>query len=258
MKVLINYANHRFKCSQKLNTKTGLKYGGFDKVITYSHEDIEKDFYEQNKKILGQRRGNGYWLWKPYFIKKTLEQLNPGDFLFYCDAGAYFINPIDPLIEISLEHNLDILSFEHFERFEYEWTKRDAFILMDCDTPDYTESRQRLSSFSLWRKSVFTMDFLNEFLKFAKDERILTDIDNKCGYPNYKNFKENRHDQSIFSLLTKKYNLQSFRDPSQMGNKYKKNYPISKYGQLIVSTRRRGRFYVLPIGKRNIFLTKIF
>ena len=129
---------------------------------------------------------------------------------------------------------------------------------MDCDSPHYAESRQRLSGFSLWRKSSMSIEFLNEYLEFARDERIVTDIDNQCGYPNYKDFKEHRHDQSIFSLLTKKYKLKSFRDPSQGGNEYINDYPESKYSQLIVSTRKRGQFFVLPVGKHKILLTKFY
>jgi len=244
MKVLINYANSKYESSQKLNSKTGLETGGFDEVISYSPKDLDKEFFEQNKKILSQKKGNGYWLWKPYFIKKTLERLNSEDFLFYCDAGAYFVDSIDPLIKLSLEYKQDIIPFELIKD-ESAWTKRDAFILMDCNKASYVNTRQRLSGYNLWRKSSFTMDFLSEFLEYAKDERIITDIDNQCGQPNYPDFKEHRQDQSIFSLLTKKYGLKSFRDPSQWGIDEKKNYPSSKYEQLIVSTRRRGFFLVL-------------
>ena len=238
MKILINYANHVFRESQKLNSLTGKEVGLFDKVISYSPKDIQPDFFERNKKILSQKKGNGYWLWKPYFIKKTLETLNFGDFLFYCDSGSYFIKPITPLIELSLDTGHDIISFElpHLERV---WTKRDAFILMDCDSRKYSESKQRLASFSLWKKSGFTMDFINENLNYAQDERVITNLKNQCGYRNYPGFREHRHDQSIFSLLLKKHDLPVYRDPSQLGNDVKQFYPNSNYEQLISHTRKR-------------------
>jgi hypothetical protein len=238
MKLLINYANDVFRKSQRLNSKTGKEVGSFDEVISYSPGDIEPDFYEKNKIILSQKKGNGYWLWKPYFIKKTLEILNWDDFLFYCDSGSYFIKSITPLIEISLLNSQDIIVFE-LSYTERIWTKRDAFILMNCDSPKYSESNQRLASFSLWKKSNFTIDFINEFLHYAQDERLITDLENQCGYPNYPDFKEHRHDQSIFSLLSKKYDLNAYRDPSQWGNSLKNFYINSKYEQLIEHTRKR-------------------
>ena len=48
-KILINYANKAFKKAQKLNSKTGLGVGNFDRVIEYSPKDIDKKFYEKNE-----------------------------------------------------------------------------------------------------------------------------------------------------------------------------------------------------------------
>ena len=38
--------------------------------------------------ILANKRGYGYWLWKPYLIMKTLEQMNDNDILVYADCGC--------------------------------------------------------------------------------------------------------------------------------------------------------------------------
>ena len=99
--VLVNYANKLFSRAQKKNAESGLNIGGFDQIISYSPTDIDQDFYIKNRKILNQKKGNGYWIWKPYFIKKTLEKLNYGDYLFYCDSGSYFIDSIRNLILFS-------------------------------------------------------------------------------------------------------------------------------------------------------------
>ena len=42
MNILINYAHLRYYNSRKDNTSTGLKVGGFDRVIEYSVEDIDE------------------------------------------------------------------------------------------------------------------------------------------------------------------------------------------------------------------------
>lgn len=240
MNILINYANDVFRESQKRNSIAGKEVGLFDEVISYSPKDIDAEFFNRNKRILQQKRGNGYWLWKPYFIKKTLEAAKYGDFVFYCDSGSYFIRPVTPLIDRSIATGQEIIVFD-LTYLEREWTKRDAFILMDCDSEKYSESIQRLGSFSLWKKSPFTMNFVDEYLRYAQDERIISDMENQCGYPNYPEFKEHRHDQSIFSLLTKKYDLKAYRDPSQFGNGEIQRYPNSEYEQLIEHTRMRSK-----------------
>jgi len=76
---LINYANSKFTLHQKDCSKSAMTIGGFDKVFSYSPKDIEIDFFEKNSKILEQKRGNGYWLWKPYFIKRALDKLEYGE-----------------------------------------------------------------------------------------------------------------------------------------------------------------------------------
>ncbi len=254
IKVLINFANNFFYKSQRYNSTTGLEIGGFDKAISYTLKDIDREFFEQNHQILSQFKGAGFWLWKPYFIAKTLNQLKSGDFLFYCDSGAYFINSIDALIDTCQMTDQDIIPFD-VGLTEKIFTKRDTFTLMNCDTPDYTDTVQRLASFILFKKSKFTIDFTHEFLKFAQDERILTDNENEMGFPNYPEFKAHRHDQSIFSLLTKQYNLLAHRDPSQWGNGGEEAYPHSQYRQLINHTRAKNISIPLTLNKlaQNLF-----
>ena len=42
------------------------------------------------------------------------------------------------------------------------------------------------------------------------------------GLPNYPEFIDNRHDQTVLSLLSKKWGISAFRDPSQYGNNTEK------------------------------------
>jgi hypothetical protein len=233
---LINYSNERYTKAQKINTKSAIKNGGFKKVISYSQSDIDVDFCDKNIKIFDYQRGGGYWLWKSYLIKKTLSEMGEGEYLFYCDSGSHFIQSIDELIN-SFDTTFDIMPFE-IQTLEKHWTKRDCFQLMGCDEFKIIESKQILSGFSLWKKTKFAMKFVEEWLNYSKDERIVTDIDNVLRLPNYDGFVEHRHDQSIFSLLAKKYKLKVYCDPSQFGNNYKHLYPDSKYPQLLISTRQ--------------------
>ncbi len=241
-KILINYANDAFKEAQKVNTKTGKEVGGFDRVIEYSPKDIDKKFYEKNKHLLTKLRGGGYWLWKPYIILKTLQrkEVNKGDFIFYCDSGSYFIDKIDYLNTLCKKYNQDILPFGNKNvPLEKNWTKRDAFILMKLEGDKYANSPQYGTGFIMIRKSSFSIKFFKEFLKYAQDKRIITDSPSTFG-KNYNGFKENRHDQSIFSLLCKKYNLKFFRQPWQIGNSDINSFK-DKYPQILVSTRKNSR-----------------
>ena len=211
MKILINYATPEFAHSQRIQTATAYAMGGFDKVIEYSPEDLDEEFRRKNEQILKHKKGGGYWLWKPYIIKKTLAAMEKEDFLFYADAGSLFMGPIKPLIELMKQKNQDVLPFQ-LPYLEGHWTKRDAFILMDCDTAPYADTKQLMATFSLWKRTAFSMKLANEWLSYAQDERIITDIPNQGGKDNYPGFQENRHDQSIWSLLCKKHQLDGVRE----------------------------------------------
>ena len=214
----IAYGNDVFAKSRDYNLKTAVKKGKADKTIAYSPKDIDESFAEQNKDILSQRRGNGYWLWKPYFILKTLNQIEDGDYLMYADSGAVYQNPIQTLIDCMEQNGQNILCF-YIGSTEKYWSKRDAFILLDCDKPEYTDTSQRLGGFVLCKNCEQTRAIVAEWLGFCTDRRIITDDENTLGLPNYDGFQGNRHDQTCWSLITKKHGIPAFRDPSQFGEK---------------------------------------
>jgi hypothetical protein len=217
-KILINYSNNSHYNSQINNSKSGKEIGGFDEVISYNFDKLDTDFVIKNKHILSQHRGAGYWMWKPHIILKTLSSVDDGDIVFYCDSGITFIRPIDELIHILDETQEKLLLFELDNIHQNKrWTKRDCFHYIGLDSEPYLSQSQLLASYIIMRKNKFVVDFMNEWLKFSEDYRIITDSTNECGLPNYEEFVDHRHDQSILSLLGRKYNINNIPDISQFG-----------------------------------------
>lgn len=238
MNFLINFANEKFKDSQKFNSVSGRNIGGFDGVIEYSPSSIDDAFSAQFSNILSCQRGAGYWLWKSYIVNDVLNKVSNGDVIMYSDSGCHFIRDARPLLELTEKFNQDVIPFE-LELPEGAWTKRDAFHYMGCDGLGFENTNQRLASFIIIRKSDLGVKFAREYLHYSCDKRIISDDSNICGLPNYHGFTDHRHDQSIYSLLTKKYKLQAFRDPSQWGNPRKQEFANSKYSQIIEHTRHK-------------------
>lgn len=238
MNFLLNYADGPFEDSQRKNRRTGFRVGGFDRVLCYGPRDIEPDFRREHQAILDQPRGAGYWLWKPYFVFRTLKTLGPDDTLFYCDSGAHFICSVRPLFDL-LKDGRDVMVFclEHQER---RYTKRDCFRRLDCDLPEFADTPQRLATMHLWRSTPRTLALAEEWLALSTDPGLLTDLESES--PNYPDFVDHRHDQSILSLLTKRYGIEAFRDPSQWGNAMKAQFPNSPYPQLVDHTRKRNAY----------------
>ena len=205
--IAISYSNPKYKKQLEINKKSALENGKVDEYYSYSPEDIDENFRSKNLDILSRYRGNGYWLWKPYFILKTLkEKLNEGDYLIYTDAGIYYINKASYVINILKDNKIDIWLYQisHKEKI---YSKRDAFILMEVDNSSYSETRQYMGGIQIYRKSKLSEQFVEKLLFYSQDKRIITDEPNTIGYPNYEGFIENRHDQTIASLLYKKYRI---------------------------------------------------
>lgn len=250
MIIAINYSDENFREAQKLNTMTAYSKGKVDKVIEYSPEDIEAEFYNKHKKIFSSSRGGGYWLWKPYIILKTMKDMNEGDYLLYCDSGTAYINNVQYLVDDLEKSQQDIMIFE-LPLIEKQWTKDKTFKLMECDIEEFRNSNQILATYILIKVNDNSKEIMSEFLELCTNDKIL--IDN---YDKETDLIEHRHDQSIFSLLCKKKNLKTFRDPSQYGirpweymaNKrlYNfKKYTNSHYPQIFVSFRKEnGKNYV--------------
>jgi hypothetical protein len=232
MKILFNYADLMFYNSQKLNTETGLNIGGFDKVFEFRKQDINIDFYQNNKHILDQQRGSGYWLWKFHFANRLLndESIPEDSYIFYADSGSKFIGSIDELISVFERDNLSVMTFRQ-NHLSYIWTKRDAFILTDTDSPEYTHTGARVGGWFLLKKNDFSREFMNKCLEYGYDYRIISDSPNELGVPNYEGFIENRHDETVITLVSKKYGLFPYRNPSQWGFIGDVDFTNNEYGK---------------------------
>ena len=230
----INYANGRYLKAQEYCSQSA-KAAGFDEVISFSINDIDRDFLEKNIKILSQPRGAGYWIWKPYFIKKTLDKMNDGDLLVYSDSGSYYQSSTQPLIDFIQKEKTGVLSFELKGLLEKVYTQRDTFSLMGLDEPKYSESSQREATYIWLIKNEFTVKLIDEYLEFAQDERIITDLPSQS--ENFPDFQDHRHDQSIWSLLCKKYDITPHRLISQHGAHLVNDFPNDTYGQITVHHR---------------------
>lgn len=243
---VINYSDAKYEANRKANTSSAYKYGKVDKVIEYSPSDIDPSFVEENKKIFEYKRGAGLWLWKPYIIKRTLEFMKDGEWLFYCDAGALFIDKVDKLVDFAIAQNTNILLFD-ISLLNRQFTKREAFIKMGVE--DHSEN-QILSGYILLKKCQESIALVDEWLEGCKDEQ-LNSYERMCPeIEEWPDFFAHREDQSVLTLLALKHGYKSYRDPSDYGefpmmyshNEGAKCVPLkheeSKYPTIVLGVRK--------------------
>ena len=217
MRYLINYADRAFYQSRVVNSISGIQ-AGFDAVIQYKREHIDREFFDTNEFILSQPRGAGYWLWKPYFIMKTLKDVSEGDIVFYSDSGARFIRHIQPIFDKLENVDEGIVGFEMSGRHkEKEYTRKSVVkAVMEAENIDvFSETDQRMASFIVARKCDESIKIVQTWLDYCTDPDLI--LDKPRDNDEFLEFKDHRHDQSLWSLLTKKLNITVLPDPSQWG-----------------------------------------
>jgi hypothetical protein len=208
----------KFKFNQYVLNLTALRYGGVTEVSSWNAGRIKKEpFYEEHRRVMDQARGAGYWLWKPYIIRHELERMHVGDYVVYSDCGRrkrFISRSMAPLLERCAE-NRGVLPGVYIPQFgpNRKWTKRDCFVLTDCDLERYWNHCQIQPSFSVWQKNDFSLSFLEQWLRYCTDTRILTDIPNACGLPNFPDFIDHRHDQSILTNCALRQGVPGLGDP---------------------------------------------
>jgi hypothetical protein len=200
----------------------------FDTCSVYTKSDIDKEFLEKNP-ILNESRGAGYWVWKPYFIQKKLLEVEDNDVVFYTDCRCLFIS--DPRSTIDTYFTNPITAFHvpgDFRNFQY--TKRQCFESMNMRELKYINGRQYNGAVQIYRKCKKSKEFIDEYLYYCCIPLCINDTVE--GYQ-HSNFREHRHDQSIFSNLCIKYGISAHKSPCQWGEKVKEEYPFDKYNAFI-------------------------
>lgn len=206
--VLITYANDKYKIQQKLAALMGKYFGGFQQVINFGPEDIDETFRKANSKILSMKIGNGLWLWKPYIILKTLERINKGDLVFYCDSGAFFFRSVMPLIE-SL--NKDDIWVSDIPLVEKQWTKIKVFEILNADTEAIKNTPQVQGGFILLRNSEGAVKFIREWLELACNPQLIMPFADR---EDRGECIDHRYDQSLLSILCKIRGVKTHKSPA--------------------------------------------
>ena len=241
----ITFGDSGFAETKKRLLSQAESLGWFDTVTAYGTEDLDDDFKERFKTILTMPRGGGYWIWKPYIIHKHLEKIKDGDILIYLDAGCY-INPngykrFKEYIEM-LNADADergCISFQMSHHTEDKWTTKEIFEHFNIheDSRDIIESGQFIATVRMFKKNANSMNIVSAWRNALYQNPLLfTDYYNATNAAvnnfNKNKFIENRHDQSILSVVCKLYKTIVLEDETYFaegfGSEASLHYPFWK------------------------------
>ena len=193
------------------------RYKLFDIVNLLNENDLDDNIKSIIDNIIKQygERGYGYWVWKPYIILQELNKLNEGDILVYLDCHCKLDKIKDNFDLIVNQLNKDklIIAINGANDLSYTTTKLKEAVENELN---YKFSEEELHSFQyeagilFIKKCKFTINFFKQYFNIMLNHiDVITDIYNN-EINNHKDFIENRHDQSVCSLLSKYYKINNF------------------------------------------------
>lgn len=179
-------------------------------------------------------RGYGYWIWKPFLVLEALRTVGSDvDGIVYLDSGTALNWTVQA--DRRMQQYYDVATAggglcmqmpQHPERL---WTKRALLDLLDVPEEQRLQG-QAISTAFLLRSDNQSMALAEEWLRVALLEgyRYLDDSTSH-DHEEDPDFREHRHDQSIFSCLTKRAQLPAIPDETYWAPEWERHghaYPI--------------------------------
>jgi hypothetical protein len=232
--IFATFGNYKYYNALERIKKEAESFNIFNKILIYNDIDLfnyPKFWKKHSEFIINNPRGYGYWIWKSFLIGETLKIMNENDILIYCDAGCSLnnngIKRLYEYIDILNDSEHSILSFE-LDLYEKQYTKMDLFEYMDMNNETDVNNKQLIATVFILKKNKNSTKLVNEWYNIMSHNYNLID-DSPSNLINDDSFVENRHDQSVFSLLRKKYGTCILKDETffdDFNSEKAKQYPF--------------------------------
>lgn len=193
--------------------------GLFESIQVYSKKSLVSTMRTQQQSTLDllnrKNKGFGFWLWKPLLISHELENLSSEiDLLLYLDVGCTLninsasLKRLKEYIEIAERES--VLTFHLPGYAEDQWTKTEAITRAGLAEHEL-KTPQRLGGVLLFSNSARARKLASEWSEFsaADNSAYLKDATPELtgGL-----LRAHRHDQSLWSLVSKSNGVQSLAD----------------------------------------------
>lgn len=206
----ITYANYKYEKSMQKLINEAEEFKEFASVTGFRPLNLSSSFVRRFLPILKLPRGAGYWIWKFDIIRQKLDKMADNDILVYLDAGCSInVNGkkrYNEYIDMLNNSEYGFLSFSfHGVHKECSYTTKEILQYFN-ETPESNlgQDYQLMGGVLLMKKCPHTYKILDKCMELLNyDPKLITDYYNKNNQ--CKDFRDNRHDQSILSVVRNKY-----------------------------------------------------
>ena len=236
----ITYGDDNFDIAKKHIIALAKYSGFFEESLSFNREDLDYEFKNKYEEILNMPRGGGYWIWKHRIIQNLLKEISENDLIIYCDAGASLnfkaskrFNEYIEMINSSKYGNFRMKCEQQFKEVNYTTKELFNYFKLNTDS-EFAKTTQLQAGHMIFKKNKHSRELLEHYSALLeKDSNLITDY--YSSFSQHKKFIENRHDQSIFSLLSKIYGCELIDNETEF-----KHRPSEQYNYPFLSVRTYG------------------
>jgi hypothetical protein len=223
---------HSFSRAHSRVLQNAENFGVFSSINLFSERDIFNFCPEiiPYKKFLSSTRGYGYWMWKSFLVSRMMELSSDDDLICYADIGCTFndagIARFGEYCALTSEYGSLCFDLGHLER---AYTKMDTYKKIFPETLDHLNTGQRCATTFLLKNTQDNRNIFEEIKKISVENNHFYITDVPSQEQNHEEFKEHRHDQSVFSLMSKKYKFYCIPDETYWAPNWNvkgKDYPV--------------------------------
>ena len=209
---LITFADggEGYLAGRDLLIRTATEAGWFESITAYDENRLAEEsptWYAKHRNFIKtNRRGFGYWIWKPEIIQLKLREIGPDDLVLYLDAGCQ-INPkgikrFKRYIELAKLFGMFCFYLNGPNYTIGQWTKADLLSYFEIHLNDIILSMPQVEAgvgfYKNTKTTLKSIQFWSETMTF-EDYHLVNDSPSRA--TEAREFIEHRHDQSVFSLI---------------------------------------------------------
>ena len=236
----MTYADGPYEANLRLNAWFARIFMRCGRICTFQRCDLEADpIYLSHRTVFDQKRGAGYWAWKPWAILRAMDEAAEGDVIIYqdCGFGLRYKSFLYPRSLLALTKMNGFIAGVRVPQYgpHRRWTHKACLDAMAISDPADLNGPQVEAVVSFWTVSEQSKTFLREWLGYCLDPIVVGDALPSSIPDQDPEFIEHRYDQAILTNLVNKQSAFALEPSAAV-------MPIAKsVSALEIDTRARAR-----------------
>lgn len=218
-RVLVTFSSRGWEANAARFVRQASAMNSFSQILAMSESDLKAEGWPCAHRS-PKERGYGYWTWKSVACLRAIREAgmdvsdSTRDVLIWADAGCTFVptpaalEKLQSFFSRTRMHPSGWLAFEQTRLLERAWTKGDVFEALGAH--HLSTKPQVWAGCFFVRPTPHNVRLLQSWRTLCELPHLVDDT--ASSHPNFRAFREHRHDQSLLSVLLRLHAVQIVPD----------------------------------------------